>query len=44
MFEYFKELLATLKSIDASLKEITGCITDYNHKNAKSIRTQNWNS
>jgi len=44
MIKYFKELLETLKSIDASLKEISRCVIDTpRHGYGKSIKTSHWN-
>lgn len=43
MINYFKELLATLKSIDESLKEITSLIDNNNHRRRRAIRTSHWN-
>jgi len=45
MFKYFKELLSTLKSIDASLKHIASCVkkNHHGHGDQCSISTKHWN-
>ena len=44
MIKYFKELLATLKSIDESLKELRGCVRHgVRHSKEKHIVTGHWN-
>jgi hypothetical protein len=45
MINYFKQLLATLKSIDASLKELSVCVRHdhHGHGDRHSISTKHWN-
>jgi len=45
MINYFRELLKTLKSIDASLKRLALCVTDNqrDHGAKQFLRTGNWN-
>jgi hypothetical protein len=46
MLSYFRELLATLKSIDQSLKELASCVGSAPaHKSyKKALTTQDWNA
>lgn len=45
MFNYFKELLETLKLIEQHLKKIAGCVREdhHNHGDSRSISTKHWN-
>jgi len=45
MMKYFKDLLATLKSIESSLKVIASCVTEnpQGHGDRVSLSTKHWN-
>lgn len=45
MFNYFKELLATLKKIERHLSRIANCVKEknLNHGDRYSISTKHWN-
>lgn len=44
MIKYFRELLATLKSIDARLKVLEECVIwTPKHGHGKSIKVAHWN-